>query len=262
MTPGKAHIPDPSDSAPSTGSDPFIVTIDGQAGTGKTSVGFMVAQGLDAAFLDTGAMYRAVTLAAVTGGIDPTDEDAVIELAKSMDLWVEFHDGRPTLTAHGRPIDGASLRTPQVDRCVSDIARLGRVRALLVDQQRNIARACNRLVSEGRDQGSIVFPHAICKFFLTASLDARADRRLKQVQPILEITRDEIRCNLADRDEKDSQRRHGPLMAAADAITIDTTDFTQDQVVQTMIDTVRKALALHRVHLPGQAAGSIASTSA
>lgn len=263
MSTGPSHTSTSAASAPAAAdAQAFIVTIDGQAGTGKTSVGYMVAHGLDAAFLDTGAMYRAVTLAVATGGIDPTDETAVIELARSMELWVEFHDGRPVLTAHGRPIDDASLRTSQVDRLVSDVARLGHVRALLVDQQRQIAQACQRLVSEGRDQGSIVFPHAICKFFLTASLDARADRRLKQVQPILEVTREEIRSNLADRDEKDSQRRHGPLQAAADAINIDTTDFSQAQVAEAIIAAVRSALANRKHQTVDQAAGPIASTSA
>lgn len=213
----------------------MIVTIDGPAGAGKSSVARALAEHLGLHFLDTGSMYRSVAVAIVEAGIDPADEEAVAALLPTLD----FHfDAGVTMLA-GRDLAGL-LRTPEITRLSSFIARQRRVREYLVPLQQQIGRE-HDLVTEGRDQGTIVFPQADVKFFLTADRVERARRRLRDlVAKGSEVTLDDVLEAQDLRDKQDSERHDGPLRAASDAHTIDTTGKTLSEVIDIMEGIVNR----------------------
>ncbi|HYC99611.1 MAG TPA: (d)CMP kinase [Phycisphaerales bacterium] len=217
--------------------DRFVVTIDGQASTGKSSVGQKLARRLHAAFLDTGAMYRAVTALCIDRGVATSDDEAVLELAKQADISFDWSSFPPKLHAFGVSI-ADRLRSSAVDGQVSVVAAIGPVREYLVQLQRWTTHQRPRLVTEGRDQGTIVFPDAMAKFFLVADPEERARRRCAQNQA---ADYDAILRNLIDRDRRDSSRAVGPMAVAPDAAVIDTTRMTEEQVVDHLESHVRAA---------------------
>jgi cytidylate kinase len=218
----------------------MIVTLDGPAGSGKSSVARRLAERLGVAYLDTGAMYRAVTAAVLDAGIDPASDPAgVVAFVEAM-AFEPVRAGRPALRINGQ--DRASrIRDDDVSSRVSDVAKLPAVRQKLVDAQRAYGEACRRLVTEGRDQGSFVFPRAEAKFYLDASPDVRAKRRYDE---LLAAGRDAdyqtIRQNIIERDHKDSTRPDAPLVCPHDARRIDTDALTLDQVVALLEEKVRE----------------------
>lgn len=213
----------------------MIVTIDGPAGTGKSTVARRLADVLGYEYLDTGAMYRMIALKAILHQIDPSDHQTVSELAARTQL--NFVSG-------GCWMDGAdvtaSLRTPEVTLAASLVAQVPAVRETLVRRQREVADALN-IVCEGRDQGTVAFPHAECKFFLTAQPEERARRRMKELQAqgktvdFEELLRDQMA-----RDQRDQARSISPLKAAPDAFVVDTTNLTIDQVVDLLQTRIRQ----------------------
>lgn len=216
----------------------MIVTIDGPAGAGKSSIARQVADSLGFEFLDTGAMYRAVTLGAIRAQIEFDDVDALISYAKDVELtWT---DGRIFL--NGDDVT-AEIRSPVVTSAIRYIADLPDVRELLSIQQRRIANGRN-IVTEGRDQGSEVFPNAECKIFLTASSEERARRRQKQLSddgkhmPLEDVLRTQDK-----RDEEDRQRPIGALRPADDAVVIESDGMTSDQVLERALEIYRAAQA-------------------
>lgn len=217
----------------------LIVTIDGPAGTGKSSVARELARDLGLEFLDTGAMYRAATALALDRGVGTRDESGVQRLLREADLSFDWSTDPPTLMAFGRSIMHR-LRDADVAVNVSPVSQLRAVREVLVESQRRIGEAHPRLVSEGRDQGSIVFHDAEVKFYLTASVSERTRRRVKQLLDAgRSVDEASIRAEIEDRDLRDSTREVGPLVCPDDAVTIDTSNLSQDDVVRALARLVR-----------------------
>ncbi len=215
----------------------MIVTIDGPAGAGKSSAARMLAQRLGFDFLDTGAMYRAVTLAGLRGKSDFADQEALTRLVKTIHL--EMPPGRVLL--NGEDVSGL-IRTPEVTAASGSVASSGVVRSQLVEWQRQIA-AKGDFVCEGRDQGTVVFPDAFCKFFLFADPLERARRRHRELIAKGEkITLAEITQAQQERDARDAARNIAPMVPAADAILLDSTLLSLDEVVKRMEEEVRARL--------------------
>lgn len=227
----------------------LIVAIDGPAGTGKSSVARAAAHKLGLDFLDTGAMYRAATAIAIDRAVDPLDERVVPDLARNAMLRFDWTTDPPTLLAFGQSIMHR-LRDPDVDAAVSAVSGIAPLRAVMVELQRQIGEAHPRLISEGRDQGSVVFPDAQIKIFLDASADARARRRARQLRQMgLEADVDAIRIDLERRDMRDMSRPVGPLVCPIDAVRVDTSDLSFDEVVAKIVEIVRERAP--DVHLGG-----------
>jgi len=221
-----------------------IVTIDGPGGAGKSSVAREAARRLGLDFLDTGAMYRAATALAIDHGVDLADEHAVEKLAREAHLRFDWTCDPPRLMAFGRPMT-SRLRDADVDARVSGVAGLPKVRALMVDMQQRIGREHPKLLTEGRDQGSVVFPDALVKIYLTASVGARARRRADQIRAHDDgRAADEaaIARELETRDVSDKQRSVGPLVCPVDAVVLDTSELTFEQSVARVVSIVREAM--------------------
>lgn len=203
-----------------------VVTIDGPAGAGKSSVAGRVAERLGWRLLDTGAMYRAATLAAIRAGVELESDHALGELAQR--IAVRLNENRVFLD--DEDVTGL-IRSVEVTRVSRHLADSPRVRARLVEWQRDFARE-HDVIAEGRDQGTIVFPEAFLKVFLTASLEERARRRFAEFQARGElITYERVRDDLSQRDLHDERRAIAPMAPARDAIVVDSTGQTLDQVV-------------------------------
>lgn len=221
----------------------LIVTIDGPAGTGKSSVARDLAKTLGLEFLDTGAMYRAATALALDRGINPLDPDSMQRLLRGADLTFDWTTDPPTLKAFGDSIMHR-LRDADVSGTVSPVSELRAVREMLVEAQRRIGEAHPRLVSEGRDQGSVVFHDAEVKIYMTASVEERARRRVRQLcESGRSADEAAIRAEIEDRDRRDSTRAVGPLICPDDAVTVDTSDMAQDDVVRCLAELVRERAA-------------------
>ncbi|WP_241011043.1 (d)CMP kinase [Mycobacterium camsae] len=208
-----------------------VVAIDGPAGTGKSSVSRGLARGLGARFLDTGAMYRMVTLAVLRAGVDPANADAVDETAATAELSVGYDPDSSSFSLAGEDVS-ADIRGDNVTKAVSAVSAVPSVRTRLVDIQRQMADGPGTIVVEGRDIGTVVFPDAPVKIFLTASAETRAERR--NAQNIRAGLADDYEAVLADvrrRDHLDSTRAVSPLRAAPDAIVVDTSDMTEAEVI-------------------------------
>ena len=213
----------------------MIVTIDGPAGVGKSTVARELARRLGFQYLDTGAMYRAVTWLALTSNTELSDLDSLVRLAAEMDF--QF-DGQNVIV-NGRDLTRA-IRQPEVTRYVSAIADLPDIREPLVQMQRNIA-ANGDFVCEGRDQGTVVFPDACCKFFLIASAEERARRRYQQLlNQGTRVDFDTVLAEQIERDHRDSSRPVGALVKAPDAIEVITDGKTQEQVIEELFQAVRQ----------------------
>jgi cytidylate kinase len=216
----------------------MIVTIDGPAGSGKTSAARGLAARLGFEVLDTGAMYRAVAVAALREGVRVDDEAALAELLTR--VRIEMPPGHVVL--NGQDVSLA-IRTPEVSQAASRVASMRVVRRFLVDLQRAIAAGRN-MVCEGRDQGTVVFADAACKFFLEAKRDERARRRLAEIHDrgSKHVTFEEVLAQQEERDRRDASRDLAPMVAAPDAKVIDTTDMTPDEVLDQLEREVRRCL--------------------
>ncbi len=221
----------------------FVVTIDGPGGTGKSSVARRLARHLGFAFLDTGAMYRAATAVVIDRGLDPADHEGVVRAVRQQDMHFDFHVDPPQLISGGRVLTDR-LRDKDVEARVSEVSKIGELRRLLVGMQQNVAFKHPRLVTEGRDQGSVVFPAAQLKFYLDAEPRARAARRVDQLRKKgIEAVFDDVLADLSRRDHLDSTRADAPLKPAEGAQIIDTTSLSEDEVVALLAKLVTDKLA-------------------
>lgn len=212
-----------------------VVAVDGPSGSGKSTVSRRLATAIDGIYLDTGAMYRAITWAVLQAGVDPQDTEAVIKVAQETDLSIGTDPAAPHFKANGVNVD-AAIRGPEVTAAVSAVAAVPAVRTMLVQFQQDIISGAPRIVVEGRDIASVVAPDADLKVYLTASAAARAQRRSAEDATDVKATEED----LARRDKLDSSRKADPLRQAADATILDTTGMGIDEVVaqlQTMVNS-------------------------
>lgn len=217
----------------------LIVAIDGPAGSGKSTSAKLVASRLNCLYIDTGAMYRAITFLAIRNKI-LDDEKLIISLAEESEIKLEFVDGETKVFVNDEDLTG-NIRTAEVNRHVSDVSRIMEVRKIMVAMQRKMGSKSNGVVMEGRDITTVVFPNADVKIFLTASLDERASRRVKEfVENGTEVKLDTIKNNLIERDRIDSNREVSPLIQAPDAIVVDTTKYTIEEQVNIILEAVKK----------------------
>lgn len=219
---------------------PVVVAIDGPAGTGKSSVSRALARALRARYLDTGAMYRIVTLAVLRAGVDPADAEAVAALASTVDFTVGYDPDRLSYHLDGEDVS-AKIRGDDVTGAVSAVSSVPAVRARLVALQREMAAGPGGVVVEGRDIGTVVLPDAPVKIFLTASSETRARRRNEQ--NLASGLGDDYEGVLEDvrrRDHLDSTRPVSPLRAAPDAVVVDTSDMTEAQVIAHVLELVEQ----------------------
>ena len=219
----------------------FIIAIDGPAGSGKSTSAKLVAQRLNFLYIDTGAMYRAITHLALKNNI-LNDIEKVTQLAESSSLKLEFVDGKTHIFADGINLTD-EIRSPEVNAHVSDVSKIPGVRSALVKKQREMALSHNGVVMEGRDIGTVVFPDADVKIYLTASIDERSNRRAKEyAEQGKDIPLEKIRENLIQRDKIDSSRDVAPLTKAQDAIEVDTSNITIDEQVEIILKHVKNKL--------------------
>lgn len=222
----------------------LIITIDGPAASGKSTVAPLLAEKLHAAFLDTGAMYRTVTLAAMQQNTDLRDQDKLLHVL--LNTKIQFSTKKHKMFAS---INGADvtekIRDPEVTVNARYIASAEKLREELVRMQRNFAAQHKKIVTEGRDQGTVAFPNANIKFYLTADLAERARRRQAELRTkgLKQSIGDTLKA-IEERDKTDINRSVGPLKLADDAIVIDTTTLTIEQVVQTLLAHVQEKNAV------------------
>lgn len=212
------------------------IAMDGPAGSGKSTVARRIAERLGLLYLDSGAMYRAVTLLAIADSL-PADSPKLIAQVKM--CHIEFRDNGKTILLNAEDVS-VQIRTPAVNRLVADVAKIPEIRQEIVRHQQRIG-AEGSIVAEGRDLTTIVFPDADFKFYLDASVTERAKRRLAELQAqSVDTTLAAVEAEICERDKKDTTREHSPLRAADDAIVVDTTDRTIDEVVDFIIAQVCK----------------------
>jgi len=228
----------------------MIVTIDGPAGSGKSTMARRLAAELNTAYLDTGAMYRAIALQVLRAGADWNDHERLKRIAEESRLELVCGPDGVRVWLDGDDVTEA-LRSMEVNHAAAHVAQAPGVREVLIRQQRRIAQELGSLVTEGRDQGSVVFPDADVKFVLDASLETRAQRRYTEMrQDQRPVTYEEVLANLADRDGPDALR-WTPLLGPGGAIHIDTTNLTIDEVVRRMVEEVRRRTSSHKT-TPGR----------
>lgn len=215
------------------------IALDGPAGAGKSTIAKIVSKRLGIVYLDTGAMYRTVALKAIRQGMDTLNRGELSELVKDIDIKIR-HDGDDQhIFLDSEDVSG-KIRTPEVSKGASDVATIPEVRIKMVELQRAIAKG-NSVIMDGRDIGTYVLPDAELKIFLTASLETRAKRRYTEQleKGMTDVSLDEVKKGIEYRDKNDSSRDFAPLAKAADAIEIDTTDMTIEEVAEKIMSLVR-----------------------
>ncbi|GBL02985.1 (d)CMP kinase [Glaciecola sp. KUL10] len=215
----------------------FVVTVDGPSGAGKGTLSAKLADDLNWHFLDSGAIYRVLAVASVHHGIDANDELGLVPLATGLDVSFEGSNGDIRVILEGEDVSD-DIRTEEVGAIASQVAAIPAVREALLRRQRAFADAPG-LVADGRDMGTVVFPNADAKIFLTASAEARAQRRFDQLKAKghdVKVSR--LLSDIEARDERDANRSVAPLVAAGDALTIDSTNLSIEQVVEKAKDFI------------------------
>ncbi|MBM6759931.1 (d)CMP kinase [Megamonas hypermegale] len=216
-----------------------VIAIDGPAGAGKSTISKMVAKQLKYIYIDTGAMYRAVAWRVLQEYKPPISTEQIIASVQDIDIKLSYDDKQNLQVETNGTNVTTEIRTPQVTALVSQVAAVGQVREKMVELQRNMAKQ-GKILMDGRDIGTCVLPNADLKIYLTASADERANRRAKQMaQKGYNIDVEKIKADIIARDEADMNREISPLKKADDAILLDTTDMTIDEVLKTIIKMVQ-----------------------
>ncbi len=223
----------------------FIVTLDGPAGTGKSSTAQELARRLGFHFLDTGAMYRAAVVIALSEGLPLDDGEAIAAAVRRVGIDFDFGAQPPRVFAGEREVT-TQIRGAEVSALVSPMSALPPLRRVLVEQQRRLAAAHSRLVTEGRDQGTVVFPDAAVKLYLEAAASVRAARRAAQLRAAGHMGVDEavILADIVERDHRDSTRADSPLRCPDDAVRLDTSGMSLEEVVDELERIVRDRLRM------------------
>ncbi len=215
----------------------LIIAIDGPAGSGKSTSAKLVARRLNYLYIDTGAMYRAITLFALRNSLMGKTSE-IIELANSLNIVLSFIDGETNITVNGENVSN-EIRSLEVNSNVSEISAIEGVRKILVKKQQEMGKN-GGVVMEGRDITTVVFPNAEAKIFITAGIDERAERRAKEFSDKgTNVSIDKVKENLKDRDFIDSNRKASPLTKAPDSIEVDTSNTTIDEQVDLILDAVK-----------------------
>lgn len=215
----------------------LTIAMDGPAGSGKSTIAQRLAEKLDYLYLNSGSMYRAMTLLALREGGDPANVSALIQLAKN--CRIDFSNNGKTTLLNGEDVSDA-LRTPEIDRAIPDIAKIPDIRREMVKQQRRIGKN-GGIIVEGRDVTTVVFPEADLKFYISASVEERAKRRFtEQRAKDIETTLERVEQEIRERDQTDESREHSPLQTAEDAIVVDTTSMTIHQAVEFVLNRLEE----------------------
>ncbi len=217
------------------------VAIDGPAGAGKSTIAKKVAAKMEYIYVDTGAMYRSLALYFIRKGINKDDEAKISEAVKECDVTIGYEDGQQQVLLNGENVTGL-IRTEEVGNMASSSSTYKAVRAKLLDLQRKLASE-NDVIMDGRDIGTVILPNAQAKIFLTASVDTRANRRYKELKdkgesPDLE----KIKKDIEERDYRDSHRDEAPLKQADDAVLVDTSDMSIDEVTDRLIEIIKSKI--------------------
>lgn len=222
----------------------YSIAIDGPSGAGKSSQARRLAKELGFIYVDTGAIYRTVGLAAYRRDIDRKDEDAVCAILPELDIKMRYNEaGEQCMILNGEDVSSA-IRTPEISICASDVSAHGRVRVYLLEMQRKLARE-NNVIMDGRDIGTVVLPDAELKIFLTASAEARAQRRLKEnLEKGMDVSFEQVLADIKYRDEQDSTREAAPLRQAEDAIVVDSSELDFDATFERLCQVVEEKLHL------------------
>ena len=220
------------------------VAIDGPAGAGKSTIARAAAKRFGFIYVDTGAIYRTLGLAAKRAGVDPKDEDGVMALLRTLDIRFDYtDDGAQHMFLNGEDVSGL-IRTPEISLYASAVSAIQAVRTYLLNMQRNMAKTTS-VVMDGRDIGTVVLPDAGLKIFLTASAEARARRRFIELQEKGDpATFEEVLADMLVRDKNDSTRAAAPLKAAEDAVTVDTTELTLEESIEALCALIAERFGL------------------
>lgn len=222
------------------GKKPFNIAIDGPAGAGKSTIAKMVAKRLGFIYVDTGAMYRAIALYLLRQGVDKSNEQEVSEAVQGAGITIRYQDGAQQVLLNGEDVSGL-IRTEEVGNTASAVSVYPAVRAHLLELQRELAASADVLM-DGRDIGTCILPNADTKIFLTASSNVRALRRYKELTEKGEMCNlDEIEQDIIERDARDMNRAIAPLKQAEDAVLLDSSDMTIEEVVQAILDCAEAA---------------------
>ena len=214
------------------------IALDGPSGSGKSTVAKILSSKLDILYLDTGAMYRATALKALKSGVDTFDEKGVMGFINDIDLQIKYENGKQQTFLDGENVSD-KIREPQVSMAASNISSLKCVRLKMVEMQRKIAETTS-CVLDGRDIGSFVLPNADYKFFITASVEVRAKRRfIELTEKGFNVDFDTLKKEIEERDYNDSHREFSPLVKAKDAIEIDTSKMSVEQVVSLIMSHIK-----------------------
>ena len=215
----------------------LTIAMDGPAGSGKSTIAQCLAEKLDYLYLNSGSMYRAMTLLSIRAGEDSTDVPALTQMAQN--CRIDFSNNGKTTVLNGEDVS-AALRTPEIDRAIADIAKIPEIRREMVKQQRRIGKN-GGIIVEGRDVTTVVFPDADLKFYISASVEERAKRRFtEQKAQGVETTLEQVEQEIRERDQMDESRDHSPLRTASDAIVLDTTGMTVNQAVEFVLNRVEE----------------------
>ena len=215
----------------------LTIAIDGPAASGKSTTARLVAQNLGYLYIDTGAMYRALTLEVLNRNIPIEDEEQVVQTARKIDICLSVDDHKIRTILNGQDVS-EDIRLPRVTRVISIVSAFREVREIMKQKQRDLAKD-GGIVMNGRDIGTVVLPQAQVKVFMNASVERRTDRRVKELQSKgINVDRESIKAEIIQRDEIDSNREVAPLKPAADAHIIDTSQLSIDQQVQKVLDLI------------------------
>ena len=212
----------------------YLIAIDGPVGAGKSTVAKITAQKLNIIYIDTGAMYRSVGLYVIRHGLDPKNADDVNSVLDEINLDVKLSNEGQMIFLNGEDVTKL-IRTPEISMAASNVSAIPEVRAKMVNIQRELANS-KSVIMDGRDIGTVVLPNATTKIFLNGSLDVRAERRYKElIRKGQKVTLEEVKNDIVKRDENDMSRAASPLKKAEDAIELDTTGKSLDEVVSEVI---------------------------